>query len=136
MLRQKNRPKLVLSLIVGLIVIILFFWADARFFSNSALSPVQAPHSAQSTTGSHVPPVQSPEAHIDAQRQIQLVNDDLLKQPISNNSTLAQEEVTKLEELHHQLNQQQSMLQAQHEDANQLIQLKQEQIKLLEAQLN
>lgn len=136
MLRQKNRPKLLLSLVVGLIVSILFFWADQWFFSHSTLSPVEAPHSAQSTTASDVSPAQSPEAHLDAQPPIQLVNNDLLKQPISNNSVLAQEEVAKLEELQHQLDQQQSMLQAQHEDANQLIQLKQEQIKLLEAQLN
>ena len=51
------------------------------------------------------------------------------------NASLAKEEVAKLDDIQVQLNEQKATLDAQHSDADQLIQLKEEQIKLLEAQL-
>ncbi|WP_111895269.1 hypothetical protein [Acinetobacter sp. MB5] len=65
----------------------------------------------------------------------QLVNSDVIKQPVPQNPSLAKEEVSKLEDIQKQLKQQESTLKAQHADADKLIQLKQEQIKLLEQQL-
>lgn len=48
---------------------------------------------------------------------------------------LAKEEVSKLEDIHRQLKDQEATLKAQHADADQLTKLKEEQVKLLEAQL-
>ncbi|HFF4773957.1 TPA: hypothetical protein ACGC33_002258, partial [Acinetobacter baumannii] len=45
------------------------------------------------------------------------------------------EEVSKLNDIHRQLQDQEATLKAQHADADQLIKLKEEQVKLLEAQV-
>ena len=52
------------------------------------------------------------------------------------NAALAKEEIAKLEDIQSQLTEQEKTLKAQHTDADQLIKLKEEQIKLLEAQLS
>lgn len=65
----------------------------------------------------------------------QLVSEDILKQPVATNATLAKEEMAKLEDLQAQLDDQAALLNAQHADADELIRLKEEQIQLLEAQL-
>ena len=50
-------------------------------------------------------------------------------------NSLAKEEVSKLNDIHQQLQDQEVTLKAQHADADQLIKLKAEQVKLLEAQV-
>ncbi|MFB0982488.1 MAG: hypothetical protein QMB96_00740, partial [Acinetobacter towneri] len=65
----------------------------------------------------------------------QLVTEDLLKAPVSENAALAKEEVAKLDDIQNQLNDQRALLKQQHNDADELIKLKEEQIKILEAQL-
>ena len=64
-----------------------------------------------------------------------LVSEDILKEAVPENASLAKEEVAKLDDIQSQLKEQEDLLKAQHSDADQLIQLKEEQIKLLEAQL-
>ena len=64
-----------------------------------------------------------------------LVSEDILKEAVPKNASLAKEEVAKLDDIQNQLKEQEELLKAQHSDADQLIQLKEEQIKLLEAQL-
>ncbi|SPL69116.1 hypothetical protein [Acinetobacter stercoris] len=64
-----------------------------------------------------------------------LVNDDLLKQQIPTSPSLAKEEMTKLDDIQKQLHDQANTLKDQHIDAEQLIKLKEEQIKLLESQM-
>ena len=64
-----------------------------------------------------------------------LVHEDLIKAPVPENPALAKEEISRLEDIQSQLDEQKAMLDAQHKDADMLIQLKEEQIKLLEAQL-
>ncbi len=51
------------------------------------------------------------------------------------NAALAKEEVAKLDDIQNQLNDQRALLKQQHNDADELIKLKEEQIKILEAQL-
>lgn len=64
-----------------------------------------------------------------------LVDDTLLTNQIPENPTLAKEEIARLDDIQKQLNQQNETLKGQHQDADQLIQLKEEQIKLLEQEL-
>lgn len=66
----------------------------------------------------------------------QLVSASLIQQPISQNSTLAHEELDRLKDIESQLLAQEQNLNAQHQDADQLIKLKEEQIELLSKQLN
>lgn len=64
-----------------------------------------------------------------------LVESTIIEEKVPENPTLAKEEIAKLDDIHDQLLTQQEMLQTQHQDADQLIELKEEQIKLLEEQL-
>ena len=65
-----------------------------------------------------------------------LVEASILKQEIPKNASIAKDEISKLDDIHDQLKTQKSMLEEQQKDADQIIQLKEEQIKLLEAELN
>lgn len=64
----------------------------------------------------------------------ELVNEDLLKERSPANAALAKEEIARLEDIQKQLQDQEANLKAQHQDADQLIKLKEEQILLLEKQ--
>ena len=66
---------------------------------------------------------------------IQLVEESIIKDPIPANDTLAKEEIAKLDDIHQQLKDQQNELKQQHTDVDTLVKLKEDQIKLLEAQL-
>lgn len=81
-------------------------------------------------------PAATPEAQsVHTEQPKSLVNDETLKQPIPQNPALAKEEVSKLEDIQQQLKEQEATLKAQHADADRIIELKQQQIKLLEQQL-
>lgn len=71
----------------------------------------------------------------DASSNTALVDEKIIEQAIPQNESLAKDELAKLKDIQTQLDQQTMSLNAQHQDADQLIKLKQEQIKLLEAQL-
>ncbi|MHA3053327.1 hypothetical protein [Acinetobacter sp. ANC 4640] len=92
----------------------------------------QAPPMARPVSESAVTPEVQP-AHTEQPKS--LVNDETLKQPIPKNPALAKEEVSKLEDIQQQLKEQEATLKAQHTDADRIIELKQQQIKLLEQQL-
>ena len=66
---------------------------------------------------------------------VELVKESILKDKIPENTSLAKEEVAKLEDIQKQLDDQQQNLKSQHADADQLIKLKEEQIKLLQQQI-
>ena len=72
---------------------------------------------------------------MDASSNTALVDEKIIEQTIPQNESLAKDELAKLKDIQTQLDQQTMSLNAQHQDADQLIKLKQEQIKLLEAQL-
>lgn len=72
---------------------------------------------------------------MDASSNTALVDEKIVEQAIPQNESLAKDELAKLKDIQTQLDQQTMSLNAQHQDADQLIKLKQEQIKLLEAQL-
>ena len=65
----------------------------------------------------------------------QLIENNIVQQPVPQNPSLAKDEISKLEDIQKQLKQQEASLKAQHADADKLIELKKEQIKLLEQQL-
>jgi ATP-dependent exoDNAse (exonuclease V) alpha subunit len=66
---------------------------------------------------------------------IKLVEDTIIKDALPATDSLAKEEIYKLDDIHTQLKDQQQEIKQQHTDVDTLLQLKEEQIKLLESQL-
>lgn len=64
-----------------------------------------------------------------------LVDDSLADQPIPTDVALVKDELVQLQDIDTQLNEQKAMLNQQHQDADELIKLKEEQLANLEKQL-
>ena len=129
---QRNSPKLLMGIIGGMVAIIVLFFAY-QWFMNSSSEVTTEPESINSTVSTPVKPSE-PVLTLD-EKTIQLVDESILKTATPNDPALAKEEVAKLEDIQTQLHDQENILKAQHNDADQLITLKEEQIKLIEAQL-
>ena len=136
-LQRKQNSKLLWILIGGLSILVVLFLAAQWFFKKTESSapmvdpqPVSTPAPAKTTD-----PSSGSEPVAEAASSQRLVNDDVLKQPVPAQESLAKEEVSKLDDIHSQLKDQEATLKAQHADADQLTKLKEEQVKLLEAQL-
>ncbi|MEG1272402.1 MAG: hypothetical protein RSD50_04265 [Acinetobacter sp.] len=129
---QRNSPKLLMGIIGGMVAIIVLFFAY-QWFMNSSSEVTTESESINSTVSTPVKPSE-PVRTMD-EKTIQLVDESILKTATPNDPALAKEEVAKLEDIQTQLHDQENILKAQHNDADQLITLKEEQIKLIEAQL-
>ncbi|WP_353144486.1 hypothetical protein [Acinetobacter pragensis] len=134
---QRHSPKLLIGIAGGLIAVIALFMTYQWMIASNAedLPQHQAdalPAKAAPAEAVKAPPAAASEA---AANTVKLVEEDILKAPVPENASLAKEEVTKLQDIQLQLSEQEKSLNAQHADADQLIKLKEEQIKLLEAQL-
>lgn len=137
-LQRKQNSKLLWILIGGLsILAVLFFAAQWFFKKNESPAPIVDPHpvSTPAPEKPTAPASSVPVAQPQTASSQQLVNEDVLKQPVPAQESLAKEEVSKLNDINHQLQDQEATLKAQHADADQLIKLKEEQVKLLEAQV-
>lgn len=135
---QRNNPKLLMGIMGALVTVValvlLYQWlnassGEAERMHQEDIAAVPAAKPAAKTEDTAA--AKAAEA-IEAKA---LVSDQLLDAPVPENASLAKEEVAKLDDIQVQLNEQKATLDAQHSDADQLIQLKEEQIKLLEAQL-
>lgn len=136
---ERNNQKLLMGIIGGLIVVVAaicgYFWLtqsqpNQQHVDELAVAPVTTQQAQQDST------LQSAAEPVPASTQSKgLVDDSLLKADVPQNPSLAQEELAKLDDIQTQLNDQKQLLDAQHADADALIKLKEEQIKLLEAQL-
>jgi hypothetical protein len=133
---QRHSPKLLIGIAGGLAAVIVLFLAYQWIMSSNTenlpqhqadLAPIQAAPAAATA-----PPAAASEASVNTPK---LIEDDVLQAPVPENASLAKEELAKLEDLQSQLSEQEQTLKAQHADADQLIKLKEEQLKLLEAQL-
>ena len=129
---QRNSPKLLMGIIGGMVAIIVLFFAYQWFMSSSREVTTES-ESINSTVSTPLKPSE-PVRTMD-EKTIQLVDESILKTATPNDPALAKEEVAKLEDIQTQLHDQENILKAQHNDADQLITLKEEQIKLIEAQL-
>lgn len=102
------------------------------------LAAKQAAEAAQLAQAKAQQVATAPAAVVDAPASevtLTLVDDSMLTQPIPQNPSLAKEEIAKLADIETQLKEQKASLESQHSDADQLLKLKEEQLKLLEAQL-
>ncbi len=133
-LDQKNSPILLLGITGGLVAIIVLVFAYQWFFSTS--NEALPEHEAISVQTPAKPAASAEvKAAVTEEQTIQLVDEEILTAPVPKNEALAKEEVAKLADIQTQLNDQETTLKTQHTDADKLIALKEEQIKLLEAQL-
>ncbi|AMO39628.1 hypothetical protein BE1S18E01_04410 [Acinetobacter sp. BEC1-S18-ESBL-01] len=138
-LQRKQNSKLLWILIGGLSILVVLFFAAQWFFKKTESSaplvdpqPVSTPAPAKPKPAEPLP---SSEPLAENASSQQLVSENVLKEPVPAQESLAKEEVSKLEDIHRQLKDQEATLKAQHADADQLTKLKEEQVKLLEAQL-
>lgn len=134
---QRHSPKLLIGIIGGLIAVIALFLTYQWMIASNAedLPPHQADAAPVKAAPAETakPPAAASEAVSTAAK---LADQDILQAPVPENAALAKEEIAKLEDIQSQLTEQEKTLKAQHTDADQLIKLKEEQIKLLEAQLS
>ncbi len=138
---QTSNSKLLWMLIGGISLVVLIFFTAQWLLSNHTAETETAVSQPNPVTTS-LENVEAASAammsHVNEESDpapIQLVEESILKAAVPNNESLAKQEIAKLDDIQHQLKDQKQELQAQHHDADTLIKLKEEQIKLLEAQL-
>ena len=140
-LQQRDNSRLLWIIIGGISLIVVLFLAAQWLLekTQNKSEPLTKPAvetRAVPPTHSDIKPETAPHsAAVSEPAPSTLINESVLKAPVPNNASLAKEEVAKLDDIQVQLKDQQSSLKAQHQDADTLIKLKEEQIKLLEAQL-
>lgn len=141
-LNQSENSKLIWMIAGGLTALILllltYLWIGSNTEENASATPTAtvptqkkekvAPVTAASPQAVEQSTASEPVAST-------LIDEKILKDEIPKNASLAKEEVAKLDDIQKQLNEQEKNLASQHSDADQLIKLKEEQIKLLEQQL-
>lgn len=116
-----------------IILIAIFFWLNNTSESTQINEPLNQTTPAAKKVEATATPVEQSAASEAA--NVELVKESILKDKIPENASLAKEEVAKLEDIQKQLDDQQQNLKSQHADADQLIKLKEEQIKLLQQQM-
>ncbi|ANF82552.1 hypothetical protein A3K93_10370 [Acinetobacter sp. NCu2D-2] len=134
---EKNNQKLLMGIIGGLIAIVALIAGYQWFMSSQQTEQAEEVLIAPTSSKEDNSPSSTIQTDVtpESSQTKKLVDDDLLQAEIPENPTLAQDELAKLDDIQAQLKEQQQTLAAQHQDADQLIALKEEQIKLLGAQL-
>jgi len=133
--QQRDSSKLLWGIVGGLVAVILlvvaYQWLNAPSDQQTVTEmPAETKEANSSDSATEPTPVATATASTNA-----LVKEDILTAPVLKHPTLAKEELSRLDDVQRQLQEQTAALQAQHQDADELIRLKEEQIKLLEAQL-
>ncbi|OJU70503.1 MAG: hypothetical protein BGN93_09860 [Acinetobacter sp. 39-4] len=140
---QTENSKLLWMIIGGISVAVVLFLAVQWFLSQKDQQPTTSTP-AQPVAEKTVAPVPTEAtakvdevtaASSDIAAPIQLVEESIVKDPLPANDSLAKEEIAKLDDIHQQLQDQQHDLKQQNSDVDTLLKLKEDQIKLLEAQI-
>jgi len=140
-IEQRNNSKLMWIIAGGLgaviVLIAIFFWLNNTSESTQINEQLNQPTPTTKKVEATARPVATPVEQSAASEtaNVELVKESILKDKIPENTSLAKEEVAKLEDIQKQLDDQQQNLKSQHADADQLIKLKEEQIKLLQQQI-
>ena len=142
-LEQANNGSLMWKIAGSLIIVVTlagsYMWLNSTApTDSSSMTPLQnSVHSKAPTTNQAPVVIQetSPAPTHEPADQV-LVQDTILQDQVPTQAALAKEEIAKLDDIQQQLVDQQNTLEAQQADADQLIKLKEEQIKLLEQQLS
>ena len=131
---QRQNPKLLWGISTGLVLIVAAGLAASQWLASDS-EPAQPAAELHQPVAKPAPVPAVSETPAASEPATVLVQESILQDPVTDNPVLAEEEVAKLNDIQTQLIEQEQTLQAQHADADELIKLKEEQIKLLEAQL-
>lgn len=134
-IRERNNPKLLWGIIGFLILIIALIFAYLNFSSTEDESKLNTETPASEAVVASEPDLPASDVIPTEANTSALISDKILQEAVPKNASLAKEEVAKLSDIQSQLKNQEKILKEQHSDVDQLIELKEEQIKLLEAQL-
>ncbi|MFC6053425.1 hypothetical protein A6M14_13365 [Acinetobacter sp. Ac_877] len=134
-IRERNNPKLLWGIIGFLILIIAVIFAYLNFSSTEDESKLNTETPASEAVVASEPDLPASDVIPTEANTSALISDKILQEAVPKNASLAKEEVAKLSDIQSQLKNQEKILKEQHSDVDQLIELKEEQIKLLEAQL-
>ena len=133
---QTQNSRLLWMIIGGISVVVVLFLAVQWFLSQkdqqSTTTATQPAATVKQQTAVTAEPTA---ASSEVTEPIQLVEESIIKEPLPANDSLAKEEIAKLDDIHQQLKDQQQELKQQHDDVDALLKLKEEQVKLLEAQI-
>lgn len=133
---QTQNSRLLWMIIGGISVVVVLFLAIQWFLSQkdqqSTTTATQPAATVKQQTAVTAEPTA---ASSEVAKPIQLVEESIIKDPLPANDSLAKEEIAKLDDIHQQLKDQQQELKQQHDDVDALLKLKEEQVKLLEAQI-
>ncbi|ESK53483.1 hypothetical protein [Acinetobacter tjernbergiae] len=131
---QNENSKLLWMIISGISVVVVLIFATQWFLSEKNQETSIAP-TKSAIEKTVIATTESAKVASGKTMPIQLVEESIVKDPLPVNDTLAKEEISKLDDLHQQLKDQQQDLKQQHTDVDTLLKLKEDQVKLLEAQL-
>lgn len=134
---HRQNPKLLWGIVSGLVVVIIAVLIITQFFltKNETLPAHQGDLINAPVTPTIPEKATAPEQTAGPTSENVLVDASIMIEDVTENATLAKEEIARLEDIQLQLNEQEKSLKQQHGTADELIKLKEEQIKLLEAQL-
>ena len=133
---QTQNSKLLWMIIGGISVVVVLFLAVQWFLAQKdQQSTTTATQPAATVKQQTAVTAESTAASSEVTEPIQLVEESIIKDPLPANDSLAKEEIAKLDDIHQQLKDQQQELKQQHDDVDALLKLKEEQVKLLEAQI-
>lgn len=134
---QKPNKTKKTALIIGALILIAggaFAYLQLGQQETSPPPPVEQKPATPSVAPEVAPP--APQATtVPVVEEKVLIEENVLTQPVAEDISLQEEEIAKLSEIEKQLAEQKSNLEAQSQDVDELIRLKEEQIKLLEAEL-
>lgn len=134
---QTENSKLLWMIIGGISLVVVLFLAVQWFLAQKDQQPTTTVTQPVAATSSQtVATSEAASAASEVAAPIELVEASIVKDPIPANDSLAKEEIAKLDDIHQQLKDQQQTLKQQHTDADTLLKLKEEQVKLLEAQMS
>lgn len=134
MLAQKYNPKILIGVIgavVAVVVLVIYQW----LFSTADEPLPRHELDAVAVQTAAEPTAKAPPSAPEVQSTTTLIDESVLETAVPENPSLAKEELAKLEDLQVQLKEQEKTLNEQHQNADQILALKEEQIKILEAQL-
>lgn len=132
---ERNSSKILWGIIGLLILIVAGAFAYFNFSTSDAENTPNITTPASEVIATSEPAPAASDVILTEANTSTLISEDVLKEAVPENASLAKEEVAKLNDIQNQLKDQEALLKEQHADADQLIELKEEQIKLLEAQL-
>ena len=130
--KATSNKKLILIVIALLLALTALIYIYSQNKSVTATSN-QTSHATEQNSTPLPASLPDPEENTDTFAT--LIDDDLLTQPIPEDQALIKDELGQLKDIQQQLQEQKELLEQQHQDADQLLELKAQQLAELEREL-